>query len=65
MVENAGFTKIANANTYDAFNTDSNGAQVNYRVVQQARPFESTPQIEGRTNASEPRVDRRPRSPRR
>ena len=46
-VENAGFTKIANANTYDAFNTESNGAQVNYRVVTRSHRPRPTTRLAG------------------
>ncbi|MET0838056.1 MAG: collagen-binding domain-containing protein, partial [Marmoricola sp.] len=53
-VQNSGFTKIAGTDTYDAFNTDSNGADVDYRVVQQGAAYESVPRIEGVTHAQTP-----------
>ena len=47
-VENEGFTKIADDSTYDAFNTDSNGATVNYRIVPPGDLYTSGRYIEGR-----------------
>src|SRR4051812_19358542 len=48
-VENAGFTKVADTSTYDAFDRDSNNAAVDYRLVPAGRPFEAVPHIQGRT----------------
>ena len=49
-----GFTKIGDTSTYTAFNTDDNGAQVNYRIVPQGQPYLSDQFIEGTTNQQTP-----------
>ena len=48
-VENGGFTKVGTDSTYTAFDTDNNGASVNYRLVPHGRPYNSTPHIDGRS----------------
>jgi choice-of-anchor A domain-containing protein len=53
-VLNGGFTKIADSSTYTARNRDQNNAQVNYRVVKPGAAYDSTPRIEGTTNAQSP-----------
>ena len=53
-VENGGFTKIADTSTYDAFNTDNNGATVNYRIVPEGQPYTSDRFIDGRTPLQTP-----------
>ena len=53
-VENSGFTKVADTSTYSAFNRDNNNALVNYRLVPKGSPYNSSPFIDGRTNAQTP-----------
>ena len=48
-----GNTKVADTSTYTAANTDSNGAAVNYRLVEPGAAYESTPAITG-TNRQTP-----------
>lgn len=49
-VQNSGFTKIANASTVTARNTDSNGVSGNYHIVAPGAAYESMPRIEGTVN---------------
>ncbi len=48
-----GNTKVLDTSTYTALNTDSNQAQVNYRLVLPGAAYESTPAITG-TNRQSP-----------
>ncbi len=54
FVENGGFSKVADTSTYDAFNVDNNGADVNYRIVPEGGAYTSLRSIEGRTHAQTP-----------
>ena len=49
-----GFTKVADASTYTAHNTDTNNALSNYQITQSGQPYGSQPRIEGTTNAQTP-----------
>ena len=49
-----GFTKVADASTYTAHNTDMNNALSNYQITQSGQPYGSQPRIEGTTNAQTP-----------
>ncbi|QDP96065.1 choice-of-anchor A family protein [Microlunatus elymi] len=53
QVHNQGFTKIADTSTYDAFDTDNNGAAVNYRIVEDGASYlDVPPAIDGTTRQS-------------
>jgi choice-of-anchor A domain-containing protein/LPXTG-motif cell wall-anchored protein len=49
-----GFTKIGDTSTYSAYDTDGNGALVNYRIVPEGQPYASNQFIEGTTNQQAP-----------
>ncbi len=51
-VENGGFTKIADTGTYDAYDTDTNGAAVNYRIVPEGAGYASNQIVQGRSRQS-------------
>ncbi|TCI96009.1 collagen-binding domain-containing protein [Aeromicrobium sp. IC_218] len=53
-VENQGFTKVGDPSTYDAYDRDTNGALVNYRLVPEGAGYSSPVFVEGRSNAQTP-----------
>ena len=47
LLGGAGYAKVADASTYSAFDTDSNGALQNFHIVPPGGTFETEPRIEG------------------
>ncbi|MCA5924270.1 collagen-binding domain-containing protein [Curtobacterium oceanosedimentum] len=46
-VLNGGYTHVGDTTTYDAFDTDQNGATINYRLAPEGTTAETVPRIEG------------------
>jgi choice-of-anchor A domain-containing protein len=51
-VLNGGYTHVGDTTSYDAFDTDQNGAAINYRLAPEGTTAETVPRIEGTVQQS-------------